>query len=863
MRRRSLALAACALSAPAALGATAASARSDRYAYDVPVQAGSPWPSMRRDRRNTASSPIRARFRRGERPWSFETGKGIFSTPVIDAEGTIYVGSADTYLYAVARDGRLRWRFKTGEIIDSAATLGRYDPRLGSSPLTVGSGDERLYRLRTDPAPLSRRRRIVWTYRPSRGPATGQLVNWWEGNAVTGFGGVIYAGNTGGGAYAINPDGTQRWVFQAGNSVWTAPAMTRDGRTFWASLDFNVYSLDPQGRRLWSFSTPGFNTSSPALSRDGSTLYVGSFDSKLYALDARTGRERWSFNTSDHVYASPALSEDERGDVKAIYVASTDGSVYALSPSGRLQWRYDTGDPIRSSPVLGRAPAGEGGRILYVGSSNGSLYALDARTGRRRWSFDTTPRVGALRDRNDLNGSPALGTRGVYVGGEHGRLVYVPYDYCLRRPADARCDTRPGEAFGERLTRVLPVTPGGNTLARLRGTLPAATMLTGRLVVRRGGETVDASMMGGASPSRLVRTSPRFAFTAQPSGDGHFLQIVPKGFLRPGTDYRVRVVGAYAAGGTPVANTIEGARKAGRFGSTIRFRTARAGGPLALERGRAKVGALSLTRLAVPLPPMLPSLNQIGFDFYDLIVGTVDRSPPDARGEGSILLWALAARRDGRGVPVADPKGTLAFPLYGRYRDDALIVSARDVNLTFTFGDVPLRRLEFRGRLGSDGRMRGQSLYGEVTCADVPVYGALLPLTGLCNRSGTLAASGTYLTTRYDPRGEANRRPAGVRLAELTLNRPGASRDGSVVARLALALGARYPVRSHLASILLTDARTGAPVPLDFRRAARSIADARGDLREVRLTIPRDARLPARLKAYVMTDAFALAVRTL
>ena len=66
-----------------------------------------------------------------------------------------------------------------------------------------------------------------------------------------------------------------------------------------------------------------------------------------------------------------------------------------------------------------------------MGSANGNLYALDAGTGRRRWSFDTTPRDPVLKDRNDLNSSPALGRRGVYIGGEHGRIVFVPYDWCL------------------------------------------------------------------------------------------------------------------------------------------------------------------------------------------------------------------------------------------------------------------------------------------------------------------------------------------------------------------------------------------------------------------------------------------------
>ena len=156
---------------------------------------------------------------------------------------------------------------------------------------------------------------------------------------------------------------------------------------------------------------------------------------------------------------------------------------------------------------------------------------------------------------------------------------------------------------------------------------------------------------------------------------------------------------------------------------------------------------------------MLPSLNQIGFDFYDLIVGTIHRSRPNARGEGRLLLWVVAARRDARGVPVADPRGTLAFPLAGRYRRDSLIVTARDVNLTFTFGDVPLRRFEFRGQLGPDRVMRGPSIYGEVTCRDVPVYGDALGLTGLCNRDGTLVTTGTYLTRAYDRRGRGQPAP--------------------------------------------------------------------------------------------------------
>ena len=213
--------------------------------------------------------------------------------------------------------------------------------------------------------------------------------------------------------------------------------------------------------------------------------------------------------------------------------------------------------------------------------------------------------------------------------------------------------------------------------------------------------------------------------------------------------------------------------------------------PLAVARNR--VSALNLRRLAVPLPPMLPSLNQIGFDFYDLIVGTIAKSRPNARGEGSILMWVVTARRDRRGVPVADPQGTLAFPLAGRYKGDSVILSARDVNLTFTFGDVPLRLFEFRGQLGRDLVMRGPSLYGESVCREVPVYGSALPLTGLCNGDGTLVTTGTYLTRAYDRRG--HREPAPGRAARDEPRVESARRRRRWERGRALRRGRRAPVR--------------------------------------------------------------------
>ena len=797
---------------------------------DGPLLTGSPWPEMRHDMRNTASSPIVGRYR-GDKPWSFTTQRGIFSTPVIGADGTVYVGSADTSFYALAPDGSKRWRFETGGIIDAAAALGA-GPK-NDFPITIGSGDETLYQLRSKDKVANR---VRWTYRSPLTPATGQLVNWWEGNPAYGPDGNLYVGNTGGGVYSLTPGGEQRWITQRANSVWTTPAFDAEGNSYWGSVDFFAFSLDPAGQLRWETFTPGYLTSSPALGSDG-TVYIGSFDRSLHALDPATGAERWAFPTADHIYSSPALAADEAGNTTAIYIGSADGSIYAVRPDGTRIWSYDTGDPVRSSPVVGRAPNGK--RVVYVGSSNGVLYALDAATGKRRWSFDTTPNDPELADRNDLNGSPALGKRGVYISGEHGRVWFVPYDLC-RHSEGKRCTTDPGPEFKPTVTRMFAVTPGGTTLRGSTEHVPAATALASRLVVRRNGETIDAAI----DPAFSVKSKPSFTFSTELSGDGHFLFIRPDGILKPDTDYKVSIAGAWTADG---AN--------GTFSKTLHYVT----GPLRHKHTSPaipidSVQAIELSRLALPEPSLLPSVNQIGFDSYDLVAGILDS---DAYGGGTRLMWVIGGKTNKNGKTVADPNGGFAFPLYGSSRANQVALNTSQVSLQFSFGPVPLRSMDFRGATRLDGSFKpGASLYGQVNCADVPNYSAQLRIAGVCNASDTLASYGTFLSDPYD--GPANAKPKRVKAAGVEFTAPTATEDGSAVASLRVRDGTRYPAAKHLVSVLLVDAATGAPVSLDYRTLTEQVVDGAGNVVGARLTIPAGMQLPPEVSAYTIADVYPL-----
>jgi outer membrane protein assembly factor BamB len=206
-------------------------------------------------------------------------------------------------------DGTLAWRFRTGGIIDAAGAIGRYEKALRSAPVTIGSGDERLYRLRTN-RHLSRKRRIVWAFAPTLPPVGGQQVSWWEGNVAIGPGGTIYAGNTGGAAYAINPDGTLRWAAPRGQSVWTTPAFgqgTEAGNTFWGPWTSMPSRSTRPGIPRWQTFTPATSPRRPRSAPTGRSTSVPSTTSSTRST--RTLDRSGGASPPTHIYSSPALAD--------------------------------------------------------------------------------------------------------------------------------------------------------------------------------------------------------------------------------------------------------------------------------------------------------------------------------------------------------------------------------------------------------------------------------------------------------------------------------------------------------------------------------------------------------------------------
>lgn len=218
-------------------------------------------------------------------------------------------------------------------------------------------------------------------FRASTGQALGALPIAAVNDAVTGSpaisadGNTVYIGSSDLNVYAAdvsNPSAIKElWKFGAGGKVETLPLVTPTA-IYVASLSKTLHALSPVGGTAvagFSFTAEAGFLSSPVLGADG-TIYVASLDEKLYALDA-SGKALATFQTGRMLRSSPAV-----GPGGIVYAAGTKpGRLFALSSKLELLWSTQPGSAdtheLKASPVVA-------GNTVYIGSTNGFLYAFDA-----------------------------------------------------------------------------------------------------------------------------------------------------------------------------------------------------------------------------------------------------------------------------------------------------------------------------------------------------------------------------------------------------------------------------------------------------------------------------------------------------
>jgi len=281
--------------------------------------------------------------------WKFSVKGGFYTSPAVDSDGVVYIGSEEGVFYALNSDGDVKWSYSTGEPIRTPPTIGPHGTIYFGTRRTSGSSIQgSLYALYPDGTPK-------WVYTIGQGIAASPAVE---------DDGTVIISTLDGNVTAVNSNGNEKWSYFTGSQLWSAPTIDPEGNIYVGIID-GLLKLNSDGELKWQLDKKLENKgvlSSPSIGGSG-TIYITSLNKNLTAVTSE-GDIKWNYSFG-HIGNTPSIGADE-----TIYVGSYDKNVYSISSKGELKWTYETGGEVSTSPAIGSDGT------VYIGSNDGNLYAF-------------------------------------------------------------------------------------------------------------------------------------------------------------------------------------------------------------------------------------------------------------------------------------------------------------------------------------------------------------------------------------------------------------------------------------------------------------------------------------------------------
>lgn len=444
--------------------------------------ADTPWPMFHHDNRHTGRTDAFG-TNIGKVKWVFPTDGPVTSSPAVDNNGIVYVGSTDNCFYAIdGNTGFLVWKYQTGGAISHSS------PAIDQNGFVyIGSSDGHLYCFGTntvdpdDPAWIDiRNPQPTWRFGisiTSDLPVRRAAIE--SSAAIDKDGSIIFAG-TDGYLYAVTSDGKLKWqstyigTTSAGPAIDTSldPVQVYIGTFVDAGekKDANFFALNTEnGKIVWRYNMFfGGIAASPAIGSD-SSVTIGTFttdfddiesvcpenykyhmynfsstDQYTYTVMGLYDPDNWRKDGHDYCDEVRFRNQDGIGDYNwkllqggtvdiyatpallgdNSFIIGTSNNLYRVMPDASTYYDYGLdGIRIESSPAI------DGRRYIFAGSTGGRFYCLHADRPEKKVVWMYPPENEVALD-GEILSSPAIGggeQRSIYVGASDGR-VYAFYD---------------------------------------------------------------------------------------------------------------------------------------------------------------------------------------------------------------------------------------------------------------------------------------------------------------------------------------------------------------------------------------------------------------------------------------------------
>jgi len=270
----------------------------------------------------------------GTKKWTFEfnDGAGSFtsdrpSSPTVASDGTIWVGSSDTFLYALNPDGTIK--------CDVSPTVSSID----ESPAIGTDGTVYIIDVTNTLFAVSPSCDILWDF------ALADHTAGSRGSPSVGPDGTIYAGTNDEVLYGINPDGTMRCSFDVGSTIRSTPAIDADGTVYVGAG--GLYALTPGCTQKWKrYDNTLFSSASPVIGGDGTVYWRESFlihavspdGTELFQMSVQPGSQPtaqsgFAIGSQGHLYLGDGGAFDDEPRFRAIDGIATEPEPEPERPS--------------------------------------------------------------------------------------------------------------------------------------------------------------------------------------------------------------------------------------------------------------------------------------------------------------------------------------------------------------------------------------------------------------------------------------------------------------------------------------------------------------------------------------------------
>lgn len=203
---------------------------------------------------------------------------------------------------------------------------------------------------------------------------------------------------------AVVPPLSVEWQYDVSGGIGTGSPLIVDSVLIVGNMRGELHAINSfTGRRLGWLGLGDAIEGSPIIDAGDAIVAISNSRQSLVSVELATGRIMWKMEYGD-IVSTPLLLQQK------IYVGNISGKFFCIKrEDGDLVWTFTIPENTRYKGIRS-SPAGYANTIVF-GADDGALYALDAGTGSRRWSFVVAAPIVA---------SPAIADSSVFVGAMDG-----------------------------------------------------------------------------------------------------------------------------------------------------------------------------------------------------------------------------------------------------------------------------------------------------------------------------------------------------------------------------------------------------------------------------------------------------------